>query len=343
MLSAALAAGPIYNVVDLGSFGGSSAVAFKINDSGSAVGWATTPFNDPHAFLATGSGSMQDLYADAFAQGINASGTVVGISYENGQPHGEIWSAAGNVDLGAGVFAMGINDPGVVIGGNGHAFALVNGAYLDLGVLPGGSWSAAYGINNAGIVVGYGDTGSGAFRGFISTPGGGMQELGTLGGTNSYAMAVNAGGEVAGHSTTSAGYDHAFLAIGAFLHDLGTLGGTNSYAYGINDAGEVVGYSFLANGAEHAFLYTAGGMLDLNSLLAPSSGWQLWEAYGINNSGQIVGEGLYNGQVHAFRLDPVQSASSTSTPEPSSTWLLATALLILLPRIRANQRPSGRV
>ena len=341
MLSAALAGGPVYTVVDLGTLGGSSAVAFKINDSGAVVGWATTPFNDQRAFLASGSGAMQDLYpsaSGASAQGINSSGTIVGISYEGGAAHGEIWSAAGNVDLGAGVFAMGINDPGVVIGGNGHAFALVNGAYIDLGVLPGGSWSAAYGINNSGTIVGYGDTASGALRGFVSTSSG-MAELGTLGGASSYAMAVNGGGEVAGHSTTAAGYDHAFMAIGAFLYDLGTLGGSNSYAYGINDSGQVVGYSYLANGAEHAFVYTPGGMTDLNSLIGAGSGWQLLEAYGINNSGQIVGEGIYYGQVHAFRLDPV--ATATSAPEPSTMILLALGLVILLPRIAANQRSSG--
>jgi probable HAF family extracellular repeat protein len=57
-----------------------------------------------------------------------------------------------------------------------------------------------------------------------------------------------------------------------------------------------------------AFLWTsAGGMRDLNDMLdASGSGWTIREAYGINNSGQIVGEVLNaNGDQHAFLLTPV--------------------------------------
>jgi len=142
----------------------------------------------------------------------------------------------------AGAFATGINNAGTLIGSSGHAFELVNGAYQELGTLAGGDWSSAYAINDSGNVVGYGDLSDGLFRGMVWSPGGGMLELGTLGGANSCATGVNANGEVVGHTGTASGYEHAFLAIGGALTDLGTLDGGSSYGYGINDAGSIVDY-----------------------------------------------------------------------------------------------------
>jgi len=98
------------------------------------------------------------------------------------------------------------------------------------------------------------------------------------------------------------------------MQDLGTLGGTTSYAYGINDSGAVVGYAFKAGNVQHAFLYTSGAMLDLNTLLPTGSGWSvLTTARAINDHGQIVGTGTYNGQTMAFLME---------IPEPSSALLL---------------------
>lgn len=342
-----LPGGTIYSVVDLGSFGGSSAIGYKINASGVVVGWSQTAVGNQNAFISTGN-SLQPLAglsgSDAYAYGINLSGTAVGTSYVDGQPHGTVWSAGSVTDLGSGIFATGINDAGVVIGSNGHAFALANGAYRDLGLLPGGDWSGAYGINDNGAVAGYGSIGSGAFRGFVWTPSGDMAELGTLGGANSYAMAINSSGAVAGQASLADGMLHAFTAIGAMMTDLGTLGGGSSYAYGINDSGAVVGYSWLNSGANpHAFLYQNGFMYDLNSLILPC-GWELLGAYGINNAGQITGEGLFQGQKRAFRLDPISSISgpnsgpTTSSPDPDTgTLAVIGAGLVFLARIRIRK------
>ena len=49
-------------------------------------------------------------------------------------------------------------------------------------------------------------------------------------------------------------------------------------------------------------LYEKGVLIDLNSLIPASSGWVLTEARGINESGQIVGTGVLNGQERAFLL-----------------------------------------
>ena len=140
---------------------------------------------------------------------------------------------------------------------------------------------------------------TGGAHAFLWTAEDGMIDLGTLGGTRSYARGINDLGQVVGESSMATGGAHAFLwtAEGGMI-DLGTLGGARSSAWGINNLGQVVGESSMATGGAHAFLWTAeDGMTDLGSLGGLSSA-----AYGINNLGQVVGEGSYSarGHAHAF-------------------------------------------
>jgi probable HAF family extracellular repeat protein len=78
----------------------------------------------------------------------------------------------------------------VVVGWSSNAdhgsivpFAGVNGVMQDLGHL-GGNWSWAYGVSADGaVVVGRADNAAFYGRAFRWTASGGMQDLGTLGGT----------------------------------------------------------------------------------------------------------------------------------------------------------------
>jgi probable HAF family extracellular repeat protein len=177
---------------------------------------------------------------------------------------------------------------------------------VDLGTL-GGESSAATGLNDATPVqvVGQSDNALGQQRAFLWSNGA-MQDLGTLGGSFSQASDINDGGQVVGRSHVFGDRtEHAFLWTNGAMQDLGTLGGAWSIALGINNGGQVVGHALTAApAAEHAFLWQNGAMLDLNSLLPPGTGWVLVLARAINDRGQIVGEGLLNGEQRAFLLSP---------------------------------------
>jgi probable HAF family extracellular repeat protein len=128
----------------------------------------------------------------------------------------------------------------------------------DLGTLDGVGASGAQGISPAGQVVGWSWTTDprteNCCHAFLWEKGV-MTFLGTLGGTNSLANAINPKGRVVGYSTTTGDASlHAFLWEKGVLTDLGTLpGGSFSIANAINPAGQVVGYGDVA-GASHAIV-----------------------------------------------------------------------------------------
>jgi probable HAF family extracellular repeat protein len=343
IFAAAAAANPIYTVAGLGGIAGPS-TGYAINSSGTVAGWAQNPSGGQEGFVSTPTG-MQVLSPgpfESYAYGINNAGTVVGTTYDaNGQAHGTIWTGSGSTDLGAGSFAMAINNAGEVVGGDGNAFTVVNGQLQNLGTPSGINWSAAYGVNNVGTVVGDGQLSNVTFRGIVWNPNGSITVLSTFGGASSQATGVNDSGEVVGFASLSDGYQNAFAEIGGAMIDLGTLGGGSSYAYGVNKSGEIVGYSWLADGDQSAFLYDDGTMMNLNSLLPANSGWDLQQAYGINDSGQITGTGLYNGQLTAFVLtDPPSGPSGIdAVPEPQELVIVGAALVMIAFLRRRRQVP----
>jgi probable HAF family extracellular repeat protein len=120
--------------------------------------------------------------------------------------------------------------------------------------------------------------------------------------------------------------------------DLGTLpGGNFSSGDAVNASGQVVGVSTFLDGtvlAQHAFLYSGGQMFDLNSLIAPGSGFTLTGAGSISDTGYITAGGTApDGSVHAFLLIPV--------PEPSGLVLLGTGAVALLGYSAARHRATS--
>ena len=103
---------------------------------------------------------------------------------------------------------------------------------------------------------------------------------------------INDAGEYAGQWLTKEGFTHAVHVCGSGVTDLGTLGGQFSSGRDINNSGAIVGGALVAGDeAYHAFLYVDRVMYDLNDLIDADAGFELVNALGINNRGEIVALG----------------------------------------------------
>ena len=119
-------------------------------------------------------------------------------------------------------------------------------------------------------------------------------------------LAVNDASQRAGVSLNAeTGRIEAFREEKGTRSMLGTLGGSFSIARDLNNNGEVVGGS-LTEGDEnfHGFIYRDHRLHDLNEFLDPGTGWELIQALGINNHGEIIGIGSCTGQDRIVLLRP---------------------------------------
>jgi probable HAF family extracellular repeat protein len=227
--------------------------------------------------------------------------------------------------------AQGINDSGVVVGfsftaSGTRAFRQVPGQPAeDLGDF-GGGYAAAFSINASGVIVGESRDDLRAFRAFRYN--GVLHALSPLAGSFARAAAINNAGIIVGYSSSAAGPLHAARwRSDTVVDDLGTLGGPTSTALGINTAGDIVGKADIGPNQPHAFLFRDDQMVDLNTMIDDNSGWVLQAAYGINDNGVIVGEGLLNGTPRAFRLTLSEEDADVTAPfvasvtaTPDSLW-----------------------
>jgi uncharacterized membrane protein len=117
-----------------------------------------------------------------------------------------------------------------------------------------------------------------------------VTEVGTLGGPQSNANGMNNCGSVVGDSLPANSLsNHPFYYDGSQPVDMGTFGGGSGTATAVNFSGEACGAADLSNGTTHPFVWTKSGgktEIDISAIGGPfSSGW----AYGINDSGVVVG------------------------------------------------------
>ncbi len=283
-----------YKLVDIGTFGGPSSYT------------NTLSLSDRFGFTAP----------DGFAQVLNQRGTLVGWA-ETPTPNDQAycWFFP---------FECYVS----------YAFQWHDGVKTDLGALAGEfNSSAALWINSNGLIAGYSQNGeidpvSGlAELRAVVWDNGQITNLGTLGGNESFAAAVNDRGQVVGVATNEIPDPFSFLYVftptplpngtqtravlwdGDVPHDLGTLGGPDAGPALVNQRGQVAGYSY-TNSIPNAddgiptldpFLWDPKtGMQDLGNF-----GDQAASINGLNNRGEVVG-GLWlpgNQQIHPFLWD----------------------------------------
>ena len=163
-----------------------------------------------------------------------------------------------------------------------------------------------------------------------------ITNLGSLGYGVTDGAAINANGQVTGHSWTGASITlntccggcykggphihckeliyHAFVWSNGTMTDLGTLGGNFSAGNAINLSGEVVGSAQTAAGVSDAVLWNGGKITDLTTTAL--SGLSSASVAGINDSGQIVGTDAVGSTGHS-QLFLDSNGTVTQLPLPS--------------------------
>lgn len=319
-----------------------------INNSGQISGYVAEDGTNNHAVLYSG-GTLINLGTFggdiSFGNAINDAGTVTGTAFSDaGGFHAFIYSDGNAANLADGTNAFGINAHGDVVGqartGDGEfaGFVYHDGSVNELGHLGTGTTGLAYDINERGEIVGESSTGTELHAPFhpVLYRNGNIIDLGTLADYEfNTAQAINNAGQIAGASEAADGSIHAFLYQHGQLTDMGGFGGLYLDVGGINERGTFAGTSWTL-GNTIGYIGLNGTLVDLNTLVDPALGWEITEAMGINDSGQVVGIGCRDYICGAVRLD-----LASAVPEPAGTLLLLPGLLVLAGTRRRAMRHGG--
>jgi probable HAF family extracellular repeat protein len=336
---------PAYTIIDLGTLGGDVGEAFAVNDNGIVVGTSDLASGYGHGFRYDGTLPIQDLGKlvgeGSDASDVNASGVIVGTGNPGLGTRIVAWNG-GPASVPAPFAAinsrgLAINDGNTVAGNislpplfrpQAILHTLGQPSFTNIGALLaslGGTRSVANDVNESNVAVGWVVLQDFSIpgRGFRFVPPDQVELLPTFGIYDDTPRAINESGQIVGQCGVAPGLTHACIWSGGSITDINPFAAEHSGANGINDKGEIVG-AFLpvvGGSSVFAFLRTGGQTIDLNTLIAPGSGWQLQIANGINEHSQIVGRGLHNGLLHAFLLTPttMPGANVVATPiEPAT-------------------------
>ena len=307
-------------MINLGTLGGLNSAAGGPNASGVAAIGSETSMTDPNG-------------EDFCEYGTHLQ--CLGAIWKDG-----VWTVLPNLGNGLNANAFDLNNRGEIVGfaenavhdstclTGGTPFQVIrfeaviwgaNGKIRELPPLKDDTVGFAFGINDRGQVVGS----SGLCSNTAIPPApasphavlwdadGTPHDLGNLGGPFNGASAVNNRGDVVGVALSPKdGTIHAFLwTEDTGMQDYGAFPGAVATVAPccktINDAGEVVGFAIDGMGNPTALVWQGKVPVDLNTLIPAGSPWYLQNACSINDAGEIAGQGLINGEVHAFLATPI--------------------------------------
>lgn len=327
-------------ITDIGTFGGNESFASGANDRGDVAGSSANATADAYNFFGWGTqmhaflwrnGTARDLGTlggpDSYAGFVNQAGQVAGFAYINDYP---------NPYTGLPTFHPFLWEPRTK-------------KMRDLGTIGGTAVFGLNDLNQPGEVVGNMTiAGDQASHGFLWN-GKRLIDLGTLGGSNSSANALNDAGVAVGDAELPSGCSgpafHAALWRKGQISDLGILPGTSlSSAFAVNSRDQIVGFSSVCDySSVTAFLWEHGSMVDLNTLVSYHPDFYMFWALAINNRGEIVGLGMSSGNMHAFALIPCADNGDCSERANASSVSIQAKPVVPPPAIRAMMRRSGSV
>ncbi len=298
------------NVLAFDGKGNAVGYSVGVNASGAATSGAIEAFYLPSTGPAALLQPLNPTDVAVVAYGVNGAGQVVGgdgTTSLNGPPNSPSYpeSAVLWTQSSPGTFGAPTILPPLATGANALAMAINNTLTNGYGTVAGASITAGGGTD----AVEWTYNGSA----WVATD---ISNRTTYPYGFEWALAVNDGGVAVGTGQpTSPLYPGNCPMV--FNRDgtntvIPTAGSGFDQANGINDSGVVVGYGTITstggNGAGatgQAFIWSSTtGLQALSTVYAGiiPSGWSLSDALGIDNNGDIVGYGTYNGHAEGFLI-----------------------------------------